>query len=145
MRSEIRAVAYRSPAEAVGGVHFFAEWYGCHGSILLLEDAEKLRRLCRAASQEAGLTIVSDRFHRVAPPLGVMGTVLLAESHFAIHTWPQSRVAMLDVFMRTHSRDERVKAHALYSALKGTLAPDNENFVQVKRGESVEASVQRTH
>src|SRR5262249_18154900 len=137
MRREITAVAYWSPLETVGGLHLMAEWYGCHGSILLLEDAVKLRRLCRSASQEAGLTIVGDRFHRLAPPLGGMGTVLLADSHLAIHTWPQSRFAALDVFVCNHTRDDRAKAHALYGALRSMLAPDNENFLQVKRGDVV--------
>jgi len=144
MRREIRAVEYWSPTENVGGLHLLAEWYGCNGSILLLEDATKLRRACRSASEEAGLTVVGDRFHQLAPPLGVMGTVLLAESHLAIHTWPQSRFATLDVFVCNHTRDNRARAHALYDALRGTLAPHNENFLQVKRGDVMEV-VMRPH
>jgi len=138
MKREIKAIEQWSPVENIGGLHLLAEWYGCSGPTLLLEDAAKLRRICRSASQEAGLTIVGDRFHQLSPPLGVMGTILLAESHLAIHTWPQSRFATLDVFVCNHTRDNRAKAHALYGALRHSLAPDNENFLQVKRGEVLE-------
>ena len=114
MKREIKATAHWRGSDTVGGLHLLGEWYGCHGPSLLLQDAAELRRLCRAASEEAGLTIVGDRFHQVSAPLGVMGTVLLAESHLAIHTWPQERFATLDVFVCNHAPDSRAKAHALY-------------------------------
>jgi S-adenosylmethionine decarboxylase len=144
MRREIKAIEHWTATESVGGLHLLGEWYGCDGPALLLEDAAKLRRVCRSASQQAGLTIVGDRFYRLSPPLGVMGTVLLAESHLAIQTWPQSRFATLDVFVCNHTRDNRTKAHALYGALRQTLAPSNENFLQVKRGDYAEV-VLRPH
>jgi S-adenosylmethionine decarboxylase proenzyme len=138
MKREIKAIAHWRGSETVGGLHLLGEWYGCHGPSLLLQDAAELRRVCRAASEEAGLTIIGDKFHQVSAPLGVMGTVLLAESHLAIHTWPHERFATLDVFVCNHAPDNRAKAHALYEALRESLAPGNENFLQVKRGEVVE-------
>jgi S-adenosylmethionine decarboxylase proenzyme len=104
MKREIKAMAHWRGSDTVGGLHLLGEWYGCHGPSLLLQDAAELRRLCRAASEEAGLTIIGDRFHQVSAPLGVMGTVLLAESHLAIHTWPQERFATLDVFVCNHAQ-----------------------------------------
>jgi S-adenosylmethionine decarboxylase proenzyme len=138
MKREIKAIEHWAASETVGGLHLLGEWYGCHGPTLLLQDATELRQLCRAASQQAGLTIIGDRFHQVSAPLGVMGTVLLAESHLAIHTWPEARFATLDVFVCNHALNNRAKAHALYGALRESLAPGNENFLQVKRGEVVE-------
>lgn len=144
MRREIKAIEHYAATETVGGLHLLGEWYGCHGASLLLQDATELRRLCRSASQQAGLTIIGDRFHQVSAPLGVMGAVLLAESHLAIHTWPDARFATLDVFVCNHTLDNRARAHALYDALHERLAPGNENFLQVKRGEVVEV-VLRPH
>ena len=138
MKREIKTTAQWRGSDTVGGLHLLGEWYGCDGPSRLLQDATELRRLCRAASEEAGLTIIGDRFHQVSAPLGVMGTVLLAESHLAIHTWPLERFATLDVFVCNHALDNRAKAHALYGALRESLAPGNENFLQVKRGEVVE-------
>ena len=144
MKEEIKTIAHWPVSTAVGGLHLLGEWYGCNGSDLLLQDAARLRRLCRKASEQAGLTIVGDRFHQLSAPLGVTGTILLAESHLAIHTWSETRFAALDVFVCNRTRDNRVKAHALYAALRESLAPDNENFLQVKRGDFVEVTM-RTH
>jgi len=40
-----------------------------------------------------------DRQHGVSTsPFGVSGIVVIAESHLAIHTWPERRYAAVDIF-----------------------------------------------
>jgi spermidine synthase len=43
---------------------------------------------------------------------GVTGTVLLAESHLAIHTWPETGSVTIDVYVCNFSADNSGKAHA---------------------------------
>ena len=43
------------------------------------------------AVADAQLTLIGECFHQFEPQ-GVTGTVLLAESHLAIHTWPENRL-----------------------------------------------------
>jgi len=50
----------------------------------------------RAASA-ANATIVTDVFHQFNP-FGISGVVVIAESHIAIHTWPEHACASLDLF-----------------------------------------------
>lgn len=49
------------------------------------------------ATRRTGATILGHHFHRFTPH-GVSGVVVLAESHFAIHTWPEHGYAALDLF-----------------------------------------------
>jgi len=49
--------------------------------------------------QAAGLTPVDGVFHRFPLPGGVTGVVLLAESHVAVHTWPERGAVTLDVYV----------------------------------------------
>ena len=63
----------------------------------LLDDLDKLRSRLIAAAKAGGATVVEDRFHRFAPQ-GISGVVILAESHVAVHTWPERDFAAVDIF-----------------------------------------------
>lgn len=77
------------------GVHWTSELYGCDPE--LLDDVDRIGRYMLEAARVAGATIVSSSFHRFAPQ-GVSGVVVIAESHLAIHTWPELGYVALDVF-----------------------------------------------
>jgi S-adenosylmethionine decarboxylase len=50
-------------------------------------------------------------------PGGVTATVLLAESHLCVHTWPEQRAVTLDVYVCNFGADHSAKARALMDAL----------------------------
>jgi S-adenosylmethionine decarboxylase proenzyme len=75
--------------------HLLCEYWGCDAA--LLNDGVGLERELRAAARAAGATVVSAAFHRLSPH-GVSGVVLLEESHFCIHTWPERAYAAADFF-----------------------------------------------
>lgn len=118
---------------AAQGTHLLGEWYGCDFSAAALNDAYTLRAVCLFVTRDAGLQIVGDVFHQFEPQ-GVTGTVLLAESHLAIHTWPEARFVTVDVYVCNYLVDNTQKALKLYSALKGYFQPGRENFSRVPRG-----------
>lgn len=62
-----------------------------------LDDLDRLRTALVEAASSAGATVVEERFHRFEPH-GISGVVILAESHLAIHTWPELGTAAVDVF-----------------------------------------------
>lgn len=121
------------PPKAGQGTHLLCEWYGCDFSAPLLNQASTLRTLCMDAAVESGLNIVGDVFHQFQPQ-GVTGTVLLAESHLAIHTWPEEGFVTVDVYVCNYLADNTQKALDLYAALKGHFKPAQESFVQAPRG-----------
>jgi S-adenosylmethionine decarboxylase len=115
------------------GIHLLGEWYGCPANEPLLTQADVLRALCRRVVEDAGLTIVGDRFHQFEPQ-GVTGTVLLAESHLAIHTWPESGFVTLDVYVCNYTTDNTVKAERVFKALEAALKPARKHSQAIRRG-----------
>lgn len=62
-----------------------------------LDDPELLETLLREAASSAGATLLSVHVHRFQPH-GVSGVAILAESHLAVHTWPELGYAAVDSF-----------------------------------------------
>ena len=115
------------------GIHLLGEWYGCPADEPLLTHADALRDLCRRAVDESGLTIVGDRFFQFEPQ-GVTGTVLLAESHLAIHTWPEAGFVTVDVYVCNYTTDNTAKAERVFKALEAALKPRHKRFQAIHRG-----------
>jgi spermidine synthase len=120
----------------VQGLHLTADLYDCTCSVTLLRNSAALQRACVEFSTNAGLTIVGDHFHTFADAGGVTGLVLLAESHLAIHTWPELNAVTLDVYVCNFRDDNSSKAEALTGALIALFAPKNVNRNSLLRGAS---------
>jgi S-adenosylmethionine decarboxylase proenzyme len=78
------------------GRHLLAEFGGCDPSALA--DLEGVSRAMREAAVAAGATVVTHSFHRFGGGGGISGVVVIAESHLAIHTWPEHAFAAVDLF-----------------------------------------------
>jgi S-adenosylmethionine decarboxylase proenzyme len=86
--------------------HLLVELDAC--SPALLDDPERVRAALAAAAEAAGTRLLGDVLHRFEPH-GVTGVALLAESHVAIHTWPELGVAACDLLTcSAHGDLERV-------------------------------------
>ena len=85
------------------------------------------------AARDSGLNIVGDVFHQFEP-LGVTGTVLLAESHLAIHTWPEAGCVTVDMYVSNFLQNNTHKALNLYDTLKAHFNPSQVSFLQGLRG-----------
>lgn len=120
------------------GLHLTADLHGCRGEPALLTDPERLSQLCTSLTVAAGLTVVAQRWHRfpdhAGSPGGVTGMLLLAESHLAVHTWPEFDGVTLDVYVCNFSEDNSGKARDLMSALEQALQPQRSNRQRLRRG-----------
>jgi S-adenosylmethionine decarboxylase proenzyme len=77
------------------GRHLLAEFYGCNREII--NNIGQIKRFMEGAAVRAGATVVQSVFHPFKP-FGVSGVVVIAESHLAIHSWPEYSYAAVDVF-----------------------------------------------
>lgn len=77
------------------GRHLIAELYGCADA--RLDDLQGVRNSMLRAAEIVGATVVGETFHRFAPQ-GVSGTVVIAESHLSIHTWPERGYVSIDIY-----------------------------------------------
>ncbi|WP_243288177.1 adenosylmethionine decarboxylase [Geothrix terrae] len=83
-----------APGSALGR-HLLVEYTGCDAAVLA--DLERITTAMLDAARASGATIVTHSFHHFSPH-GVSGAVIIAESHLAIHTWPEHRFAAVDFF-----------------------------------------------
>ena len=81
------------------------------------------------AAKKAHATIVDDKFHHFSP-FGVSGVVVIAESHLAIHTWPEYRYAAVDVF----TCGETLKPEVAAIHLAQVFQSQNPSIHEIKRG-----------
>jgi len=77
------------------GRHLIADFFGCDPRVTNHEPA--IRRALVAATRKSGATIIGEVFHSFAPQ-GVTGTVVIAESHVSVHTWPEHGYVSVDIF-----------------------------------------------
>src|SRR5690606_18013300 len=120
------------------GLHLTADLYGCQCEPPLLTDAARLAEVCRAAVRKAELTLVDEKFFTFpdyqGEPGGVTGAVLLAESHVAVHTWPERAGVTLDVYVCNFSTDNSSKAEQLLDDLIVAFSPRQQNTNRILRG-----------
>jgi S-adenosylmethionine decarboxylase len=128
------------------GLHLTADLRGCTAGRPEMTDTASLRRACLGAVERAGLTPVGELFHRFAPsgaavakrdaaPSGITGVVLLAESHLAVHTWPELEAATLDVYVCNLGTDNSARAATLMDVLVAAFAPARVERHAHRRGE----------
>jgi len=126
---------YSSPMQ---GLHLTADLHGCTCDARWLTDAAALGAACVQAVRAAGLTPVGQLLHGFEPtaagPGGVTATVLLAESHLCVHTWPEQRAVTLDVYVCNFSGDRSAAAEQLMGTLLALFQPARAERHALRRG-----------
>ncbi|MCU0806188.1 MAG: bifunctional adenosylmethionine decarboxylase/class I SAM-dependent methyltransferase, partial [Burkholderiales bacterium] len=96
-----------------------------------MTDAAALRQFCVDSVVRNGLTVVGELFHQFPAGEGstdesggVTGCVVLAESHLAIHTWPELGSVTLDVYVCNYTQDNSDKARAVVDDLHTLFKPE---------------------
>lgn len=110
------------------GRHILAEFYECNPNIL--NNVEIIEQLMEKAAIACGASVVQKCFH-VFNPYGVSGVIVIAESHLAIHTWPELGYAAVDIFTCGDTVDPKIA----YECLKFDFSAQNSNYTELKRGE----------
>ena len=91
----------------VSGVHF--------------KYIDEIEPLMEEIAQKCKLTVVSRAFHQFEP-FGVTGVLVLSESHFSVHTYPESDCIYLDIFCCAEHFDPEAAGRIVLSVLNGTSA-----------------------
>lgn len=124
----------------MNGLHILAEFHACAGARRLLISADALAALCREVCHAAGLSPVAEAFHQFQGPgeecgaAGATGAIVLAESHLAIHTWPELDGVTLDLYVCNFSQDNRTAAEQAFAALRDAFAPRRVERRDILRG-----------
>jgi S-adenosylmethionine decarboxylase len=109
------------------GRHLIIELFQCDPTIL--NDQKTLESCLLEAVRISGATTIRPFFHHFAPH-GISGVVLIAESHFAVHTWPEYGYCALDIF----TCGDQIEAHEALLFLREKLGAQNVSTMEIKRG-----------
>ncbi|MBI2603087.1 MAG: adenosylmethionine decarboxylase [Deltaproteobacteria bacterium] len=109
------------------GKHFLLDFFGCDPDII--NNATLLREILLEAARRGKASIITDVFHRFSPH-GVSGVIVIAESHIAVHTWPEHESACVDMF----TCSEKMKPEVIESFLKDTLRAKEVMRHEIQRG-----------
>ena len=122
------------------GLHLTADLYNCRCPPAWLTEATQLGDWCVAAVQAVGLQPVGQLFHTFPAtpqgPGGITATMLLAESHVCVHTWPKSKAVTLDVYVCNFGADHSTRARLLMQALVDRFAPEWTEQRSLDRGDA---------
>lgn len=102
------------------------DFHDCQGP---LDDVAFLRQALTSAAKKGRATIIKDHFHRFSPQ-GVSGILIIAESHIALHTWPEFAFAAVDLF----TCGTTVDPWEIKDSLERDFASGQVSFTEMKRG-----------
>ncbi len=109
------------------GRQILVEFYDCDGEVL--NDEARSRAILLEGVRRSGATIVSETFHTFSPH-GVSGVIVIAESHVAIHTWPEYGYAAVDIFTCGDTIDPWV----IHQHLEAEFGAESTSSMEMKRG-----------
>jgi S-adenosylmethionine decarboxylase len=84
-------------------------------------QARHLEHIMNRIAEKCGFTVVNRAFHQFEPH-GTTGVLVLAESHFSAHTYPELNRIYIDVFCCAPSFDPALTSYVIeeeFSALSG--------------------------
>ncbi len=129
----------------MNGLHLIAELHDCRCAPRLLCSVDALRSLCLEVCSVPGLTPVGCAFHQFMDgdqPSGATGAVILAESHLAVHTWPELKTVTLDLYVCNFSQDNSAAARTACDRLIEAFAPLLTEQREMLRGQMTQQSAQ---
>jgi S-adenosylmethionine decarboxylase proenzyme len=109
------------------GRHLLLELRICNEEVL--DDLDFLQHCLNEAAIESGATVVGESFYHFSP-CGVSGVINIAESHIAIHTWPEYQYAAVDVFTCGDDVDPEKAARLITER----LGAQNHSLMELRRG-----------
>ncbi|MBZ9578627.1 adenosylmethionine decarboxylase [Patescibacteria group bacterium] len=107
------------------GIHLIAEFW--NGKII--ENPKEIKNILVEAVKKSENTPLGVTIHKFSPQ-GITGVVLLAESHIALHTWPEINYVAIDIF----TCGKRALPSKALEYLKKKFQPKKIQVQEIKRG-----------
>jgi S-adenosylmethionine decarboxylase len=116
------------------GTHLILDAWGC--SYDLLNDPERITEAVMTAVKAGKATLIDTCVHQFSPH-GVTATATLAESHIAVHTWPEYGYFGADLFFCGDG-----DSHSALESLKQSLPAKQFRVRELRRGFELRAPEQ---
>jgi len=109
------------------GKQLIVELYGCDST--QINDLKNVENTMLEAARVAKATVIEHKFHKFAPH-GISGVLIIAESHFAIHTWPEFGYCAVDIFTCGDLTDNSAALDVMKAGFKASYY----SAIEMKRG-----------
>lgn len=109
------------------GNHLIVELYECHREFI--NDARSVEDALVNAVNISGAKMVQSVVHEFNPH-GISGVVVIEESHFSVHTWPEYGYCALDIF----TCGDEIDYYSALQYLKQEFKAQNLSVTEIKRG-----------
>ncbi|MDD5730355.1 MAG: adenosylmethionine decarboxylase [Candidatus Omnitrophica bacterium] len=94
-----------------------------------IEGVKEIKKILLEAAKAANNTPLKTAIHKF-PVQGITGVILLAESHIAIHTWPEHDYLAIDIF----TCGRKTEPYKALEYLKKKFCPKKVKVRQITRG-----------
>lgn len=108
------------------GLHLIAEFW----SGRFTDDEKEIKRILVEAAKKSNNTPLEVTIHKFSPQ-GITGVILLAESHIALHLWPEYNYLALDIF----TCGDKSNPYKALEYFKEEFSPKKVEVKEIKRGE----------
>lgn len=98
-------------------IHLIADLQGGTG----LDETARVEAALRGAAAAARARLLGVNVYGFGEGMGVTGVALLAESHISVHTWPETGVAAVDLFVCGQDVDAEAGLAAMVAAFGATV------------------------
>ena len=130
---DVEGIPFKPGESPSLGSHLLIELFDCAPESLKTEDSVgEAMRDCAVVSKA---TVVAESFHEFKP-FGVSGAVIIQESHYTIHTWPEHGYAAVDLFYCGGTIHVQRAVDVLIERFK----PERMKFLVVRRGVETEVA-----
>jgi S-adenosylmethionine decarboxylase len=109
------------------GKHLIIELYECQSEII--NNAKRVKEKLMEAVKISGANPVQSFIHEFNPH-GISGVVVIEESHFSVHTWPEYGYCALDIF----TCGDEIDCYSALLYLKKGFHAKNLSVTEMKRG-----------
>lgn len=107
------------------GIHLIADFWG--GKVT--ENSKNIERILIGATKAAENIPLKVSIHKFYPQ-GITGVVLLAESHIALHSWPEFDYLAIDIF----TCGDKAKPYKALKYLRRRFKPKKVEIYKIERG-----------
>jgi S-adenosylmethionine decarboxylase len=109
------------------GNHLIVELYDCREEII--NDARSVEKALIEAVRISGAAMVQSVVHEFNPH-GISGVIVIEESHFSVHTWPEYGYCALDIF----TCGDEIDHYSALQYLKEAFQAQHLSVTEMKRG-----------
>lgn len=117
----------RSDLSKSFGAHFIIELINCPPH--RLAKVPDTKKIMIEVVKKSRSKMVGSCFHQFEPQ-GASGVILIQESHFSVHTWPEEGYAAADIF----TCGEEMDPYIAIDALKEMFGAEEVRYQKITRG-----------